>query len=178
MKVCPNCRNQITEDAVFCPVCGTAIDALPRISAQQTTQHTYDNPTVHNTQSTAVYIDPFDHTKDFDPRDISENKVAAMLAYLLGPVGILLALLSSGSSKYAGFHAKQAMKLTVAEILGAVLLAVVSFVLWNIRLRILMSFVATVSMMGLTVLHLLCFVQVCKGKAKEVYLVCNLSFLK
>ena len=177
MKVCPNCRNQITEEAVFCPVCGTVTDALSRVSVQQTPQCTCETP-VRDSQSTAAYIDPFDHTRDFDPRDISENKVAAMLVYLLGTVGILIALLSSGNSKYAAFHTKQAMKLTVAEILGALLLVVVSFILWNIRLRVFMSFVVTVSVLGLVALHLLCFFQVCKGKAKEVYLICNLPFLK
>ncbi|MBR4289139.1 MAG: zinc ribbon domain-containing protein [Oscillospiraceae bacterium] len=182
MKACPNCRNQIHDDAVFCPICGTAIGVAPQFQQQhaptpapeqkaQYQQSPFSAPAV-------AYVDPYDHTKDFLAGDISENKVTVMLMYLLGPLGILLALLASNNSKYVDFHVKQAMKLTVAEILGILVLTVVSFLLWEVRLRIFMFFVVTVVPIGLAVLHLLCFLQVCKEKAVEVYLVRNLKFLK
>lgn len=179
MKTCPNCRNQIADEAVFCPICGSGVSVASQYQPQQTPQPQvpynaeYTQPPV----STIPYVDPYDHTADFDIRDVSGHKVIAMLVYLLGPVGIIMALLAATDSKYANFHVKQGMKLTVAEILGVLALAVAAFILWNIRLRSLMFFLVAVALIGLVVLHLIAFMQVCKGKAKDLYIVRKLRFL-
>lgn len=181
MKMCPNCRNQISDEAVYCPICGSAVSA-----AYQYQQSAPQPKPPYNTAYTqspvpaapAPYVDPFDHSADFDTADISENKVHAMLCYLLGPLGILMAQLAAGKSKYAAFHIRQAMLLTVSEILGSLALAVCAFLLWELRLRVFMLFVVAAALTGLAALHLVCFFQVCKGKAKEVYIVRNLKFLK
>lgn len=39
-----------------------------------------------------------DHTAEFDPTDISDNKVLAMIPYLLGVIGVIITLLASGNS--------------------------------------------------------------------------------
>ena len=77
MKTCPNCNVQLDDAATFCANCGARISE----SAQAQPQYT---------QNTAVppQGDPYDHTAEFDPQDISDNKVFAMLGYLLGTVGI------------------------------------------------------------------------------------------
>lgn len=81
MKTCPNCNVQLDDAATFCANCGARISE----SAQAQPQYT---------QNTAVppQGDPYDHTAEFDPQDISDNKVFAMLGYLLGTVGIIIAL--------------------------------------------------------------------------------------
>ena len=181
MKMCPNCRNQITDEAVYCPICGTAIGAAPQFTMQQMPSppkdynSAYAQPPVYT--APVPYVDPYDHTADFSAADIAENKILAMLCYLLGPLGILMAQLSAGDSKYAAFHIRQAMKLTVAEFVGSVGLTVIAFLLWLIRARPLMLFVVAVFLIVLAVVHLLCFILVCKGKAKDVYIVRNLKFL-
>lgn len=183
MKMCPNCRSQVNDDAVYCPVCGTGIGVAPQYT-QQSAPRTEPlvQPVQLNQNPVYVppvpYVDPYDHTVDFDATDISENKVLAMLCYLLGPLGILMAQLSAGKSKYAAFHINQALKLTVAEILGLLALALGAFILWEIRLRMLVLFVVPVGLLGLVALHLISFFFVCKGKAKEVYIVRHLKFLK
>lgn len=181
MKTCPNCRNQVLDEAVFCPICGSAMDAAPQYQQPPTQPNppynsTYTQPPVP--AAPIPYVNPFDHTKDFDAADISENKVFAMIMYLLGPLGVIIGLLGADDSKYVAFHVRQVLKLTVAEILGILALAAVSYVMWNIRLRSLMMFVIVVALIGLVVLHLICFLQVCKEKAKEVYIVRNLRFMK
>ena len=65
----------------------------------------------------APYVDPKDHTAEFTPQDISEHKVFAMLPYLLGTIGIIIALLAAKDSKYIMFHVREALKLTVCAIL-------------------------------------------------------------
>ena len=182
MKMCPNFRNQINDEAVYCPICGTGIGAAPQYSPQQTPPPAPEYNTGFNQPPVYAppvpYVDPYDHTEDFDAKDISENKVIAMLVYLMGPLGIVIALLAANGSKYAAFHVKQAMKLTVAEILAVVALVIVAYIMWGIHLRALMFFVVAAALIGLAALHLICFLQVCKGKAKEVYIVRSLRFLK
>ena len=183
MKMCPNCRNQITDEAVYCPICGNGIGTAPQFTAQQTPPPPADYSAAYQPQPPVFtppvpYVDPFDHTDKFDAADISENKVLAMFCYLLGPLGILMAQLAAGKSKYAAFHIKQAMLLTVAEILGLLALAAGAYLLWILRMRVFMVFVVVIALIGLVALHLICFFQVCKGKAKEVYIVRNLKFLK
>lgn len=183
MKMCPNCRNQITDEAVYCPICGNGIGTAPQFTAQQTPPPPADYSAAYQPQPPVFtppvpYVDPFDHTDKFDAADISENKVLAMFCYLLGPLGILMAQLAAGKSKYAAFHIKQAMLLTVAEILGLLALAAGAYLLWILRMRVFMVFVVVIALIGLVALHLICFFQVCKGKAKEAYIVRNLKFLK
>jgi len=181
MKMCPNCRNQIADEAVYCPICGSAVGAVPQYHQSAPQVNPPYNAAFTQPPAPAApipYVDPYDHTADFEPRDISENKVFAMVCYLLGPLGILMAQLAAGKSKYTAFHIKQAMMLTVAEILGLLALALCAYLLWEIRLRVFMLFVVAIALIGLVALHLLCFFQVCKGKAKEVYIVRNLKFLK
>ena len=181
MKMCPNCRNHIADESMYCPICGTAIGAAPQFTTQQTpaspTDYStaYAQPPVYT--APVPYVDPYDHTADFITADIAENKVLAMLCYLLGPLGILMAQLAARDSKYAAFHIRQAMKLTVAEILGLLAMVAAASILWSIRLRGLMVFGVAVGLIGLALLHLLCFIHVAKGKAKEVYIVRNLKFL-
>ena len=106
MKTCPNCNVQLDDAATFCANCGARISE----SAQAQPQYT---------QNTAVppQGDPYDHTAEFDPQDISDNKVFAMLGYLLGTVGIIIALLASRKSPFTMFHVRQALKFTVVNIL-------------------------------------------------------------
>ena len=177
MKTCPNCCNQILDEAVFCPICGTPIDTIPQYHQAPSQPYTpaYTQATVPTVPIT--FTDPFDHIKDFDAADIGENKIFAMIMYLLGPLGVIIGLLGAGESKYVAFHVRQVLKLTVAEVLGILALAIVSYIMWSIRLRVLMVALITIGLLGLVALHFICFVQVCKGKAKEAYIVRRITFL-
>lgn len=116
-------------------------------------------------------IDPYDHTEEFDPADISENKVIAMLPYLMGWVGIIIALLAVNNSHYVSFHVKQAIKFSVVEILLGIV-AVVLF--WTF----LVPIAAVILCIVLAVVKIICFFQICSGKAKEPAIIRNLTFLK
>ena len=82
MAFCPNCGGQVADGAAFCPQCGTGL----------------------NGAAPAVQVNVYDHTAEFDPQDISDNKVYAMLCYLAGTLGIIIALLASHESPYLRFH--------------------------------------------------------------------------
>lgn len=73
MKICPNCQTQLADDTINCTSCVRFIVSndiqQEQVSAyQQEYQNSYTPP-----------YDPYDHTAEFDPNDILNNKVMAML---------------------------------------------------------------------------------------------------
>ena len=113
MKVCPKCNAQLDDNAAFCGICGFNFTAPPVQNYQ---------PPVY------AQFDPFDHTAEFDAKDVSENKIYAMAAYLLSFIGIIIALLASGSSEYAKFHVRQALKFSILETLVSLVMV---FLVWT-----------------------------------------------
>ncbi|MCI9449238.1 MAG: zinc-ribbon domain-containing protein [Clostridiales bacterium] len=171
MKECTNCHTQSADEAMFCNHCGTPL------SVQNTAQNGAPiNPgTTPNSgampQYAAPIYDPYDHTSEFDPKDISDNKVMSMLVYLMGWIGIVIALLGSHSSPYAAFHVRQALKFSVVDII----LGICALVLcWTF----IVPFACFVMFGALFVIKIICFFQICQGKAKEPYIIRSLTFLR
>lgn len=161
MKICPNCNTTLNDNVTFCNNCGTQL-----IDNQQ--QYNYQMPPHPN------YVpayDPYDHTAEFDPKDVSNNKVISMLVYLMGAIGIVIALLASNTSPYAAFHVRQALKFTVVEILA---LICTSLLFWTVIVPIAYGAL----MVTLTVVKFICFFQICSGKAKEPAIIRSLKFLR
>lgn len=149
MKFCPNCKVTYDDSANVCGQCGGPLTYVP-------------NP---------VTADPTDHTAEFDTRDISENKVLAMLPYLFGLIGIIIALLAAGSSPYTAFHVRQALKLEVCSALVVVIGAILA-------ITILVPIAAAICVLILEIVSIICFFGVCNGKAKEAPIVSKFGFLK
>lgn len=116
----------------------------------------------------APAYDPYDHTAEFDPKDISDNKVFAMICYLMGFIGIIVALLATNSSKYAMFHVRQALKIEVASILSIFVL-IIPFLGW-IAFPILQGII--------WVIKIISFFQICSGKAMEPAIIRSFGFLR
>lgn len=148
MKTCPNCGAQVEDAMAFCPECGNSF----------------------NGGMTQVY-DPYDHTASYEAQDISDNKVYCMLIYLMDTIGIIIALLASSQSPYIRFHVRQGVKIAVCELLVAFLSAVLC---WTIIVPV----VGAIALVVLFVVKIICFVQICKGQAKEAPIVCKLNFLR
>lgn len=149
MKICQNCHLSFDDAANNCPECGNPL-------------------TYVNLQEEAVQA-PTDHTAEFNPADISQNKVLAMIPYLMGWVGIIISLLAAGSSAYAGFHVRQALKIQVCFTLVSIIGAIIPVIGW---LAIALTAVVVL------VLNIISFFSVCKGEAREVPIVSSFSFLK
>lgn len=175
MKVCPKCSTPLEDSAKFCTTCGVSFAPPP--AAEPEKEKTQSNPFAQqfNTQqppcSAPPEADPFDHTKEFHPNDISDNKVIAMLIYLMGFAGVLIALLSQNHSAYVAFHLRQALKFMVCNSLIVLVMAVLS---WTVIVPI----ICAIAMLVLIVVKIICFVDICKGKAIEPYIIRNLDFLK
>ena len=150
MAKCPKCGVDVEENAEFCPNCGEKLEVKTVVETK---------------------VDTTDHTSEFDAKDISDNKVTAMIVYLFGIVGVIIGLLAGVNSKYATFHVQQALKL---EVLG-IIVALASCVLcWTFIVPIAGAIAAII----LFVVRIIAFFQVCKGQAKELPIVKSFKFLK
>ena len=148
MKICPQCHLSFDDSANACAKCGgplTFVNVQPTPAAPST-----------------------DHTAEFSKKDISDNKILAMLPYLMGWIGIIIVLLASGSSPYAGFHVRQALKIQVVATLS-VFLCIIPILGW-----IAFGIWAAITF----VIQLICFFSVCKGQAKEPPIISSFGFLK
>lgn len=148
MKICPKCGAQADDSAQFCTGCGSPFGAYAPAA-----------------------FDPYDHTGEFDTKDIADNKLLAMLLYLTGPIGMIIALLAAPQSDYVRFHVRQTIKILIAGLVVSLLTAVL---VWTVIVPIL----GGIALLVLAVVDIICFIRVCKGQAKEAPIVCKIGFLK
>lgn len=157
MKICHCCTAQLDDDALYCRNCGASQPGM-------------EKPVPQPVSIPLPEKDELDHTEEFDAADICANKLYAMIVYLLDFVGIFLVLLGAKDSPYAMFHVRQGLKFTVLE---AVLGIAAAVLCWTFVVPI----AAAVCMVVLISVRLVCFLQVCKGMAKEPSIIHKLKFL-
>ena len=168
MKYCNHCGAGLPDDATFCTACGNSLNPNPAPGYAPNSGYA---PVPGYAPQGYAPVDPYDHTSEFDPKDISDNKVVCMLMYLASYAGILVALLMSNSSKYVAFHLRQVLKFEVATLLVGIIGAVGSIILIG-------PFLAGIAVAVLFVCRVICFFQICKGEAKEPAIIRDLKFLK
>lgn len=148
MRYCINCGKQLEDNVVFCPNCGT--------SSQGTG---------------AAYVSPFDHSAEFDAEDVKQNKIYAMLIYLSGVIGIIIALLVSKDSAYIKFHVTQYVRFLIAFTLVSLAIAVLAF-------TVIIPIIGGVALAVLLVCDIISFFKAASGKSVEMPIVRSISFLK
>ena len=147
MAFCSNCGKEIPEGANVCPDCGTAVVSAP-----------------------VAVVDPWDHTSEFDAKDISDNKIYALSAYVFSILGVILCHVLAKESPYAQFHAREALKIDLVSI---VVYLISAFFCWTCIVPV----VGAVLILILLVVNIIAFVQVCKGQAKEPWLIRSIGAL-
>lgn len=147
MAFCSNCGKEIPDGSSVCPSCGATIGG-----------------------SSLTVVDAFDHTSEFDAEDISANKVYALSAYLFSFFGSLLCNVLAKESAFALFHAREALKIDVVTIIVYLLSALLC---WTCIVPV----AGAVLILILLVVKIICIVQVCKGEAKEPWLVRSIKAL-
>lgn len=181
MKKCEQCGAELNDNTTFCTRCGAkleqmasgAVNSNETTGAQAEAKGTGADTQRDNTYTYQQYTqsDPYNHTSEFDERDISNNKVVAMLVYLMGALGIVIGLIAGTKSEYVAFHTRQAMKFKVISILMGIVTAVL---FWTFIIPI----AALVLWVVLWACKVIAFFSVCSGKACEPYVVRHLDFLK
>ena len=147
MAFCSNCGKEIPDGSSVCPSCGATLGA-----------------------SSLTVVDEFDHTSEFDAEDISANKVYAISAYLFSFFGALLCNVLAKESPFALFHAREALKIDVVAIIVYLLSALLC---WTCIVPV----AGAILIVMLLVVKVICIVQVCKGMAKEPWLVRSIKAL-
>lgn len=150
MAFCSNCGKEIPDGATVCPSCGATLAAA--------------------SEASTPVIEPWDHSEEYDAKDISDNKVYALSAYLFSIFGVLLCNVLAKDSPYAQFHAREALKLDVVVIVVYLLSCVLC---WTCIVPV----AGVILILILTVVRVICFVQVCKGLAKEPWLIRSIGAL-
>ena len=135
-------------------------------------------------------MDTEDNTKDYDKKDIEQNKIMAILSYF-GPLCIV-PYLASKESKFAMYHAKQGLNLFIIEfafgIISYFLTSIFEFsrmcsvagveyvcgVYTPIWVDIPLDFASLI----LGIVALIGLVFACQGKAKEVPLLGKIRIVK
>lgn len=109
---------------------------------------------------------PTDFTHTFDSEEVAKNKVFATGSYLLGFIGIVIALLAAKDSEYVKFHVRESMKI---QVLFALLGLVTVLLCWTIIVPIL----GCIAMVVLGVIEIICMVRAMMGQSKKVPLIGN-----
>ena len=196
MITCPKCGTSIPDGTAFCSNCGTAIPAAADSAAPETvtpaSEPAASTPTPTPAPAPApdpaysrpdynqapmggygqpaqqpYYGDPSDHTFEFDPEEIVDNKIFAVTAYLFGFLGIIVALLAGRDSRYVKFHVRQSLKLSIASVL-AIIPAIIPILGW---------IVMGVLLLILTVIEIMAIVWAFQGKSRDLPLIKDIRWL-
>ncbi len=127
MTICNNCGTQIQDGIKFCPACGKEAGAAPARQAPPVPPTVYQPPEGYQQPAQGYQQSPQGYPQPHltaEQKDIQDNKVMAILAYIIPPIPWFAAR----NSKFAIFHAKQGMKLFMGEILLIVLNIIFSFI--------------------------------------------------
>lgn len=170
MKICPICHSQVGDESYYCTMCGNRLpdDAQTVPNPLQSYQSPYQQVPY---QQPAPIFNPYDHTAEFDAKDVAGNKLYALTMYLLSVVGIIIALMAAKDSAYVQFHLRQNLKFLIVEALLGLCALVLSF-------TIIVPIAACVMLVVVEVIRVIAFFQVCGGKSKEPAIIRSLGFLK
>ena len=154
------------DDAVFCISCGARFDTY---SAGANNQHNA-NVGQEAYRYGQGYAFPYDHTAEFNQQDIHNNKVICLAIYLMGAIGVIIAVLVSKESPFVSFHVRQALKITVLQTLTVLASGILC---WTI----VVPLAGIIFFVILFVVRIICFVRICGGRAIEPPIVRSFSFL-
>lgn len=143
-------------------------DATPvqEPAAFQYSQQFPEQPGIGATPAQIAPPVPTDFTNTFDAEEVGKNKIFATASYLLGFVGIIIALLAAKDSDYVRFHVRESMKI---QVLYALLGLVSVLLCWTIIIPIL----GCIAIVVLGVIEIICMVRTMMGQSKKVPLIGN-----
>ena len=118
-----------------------------------------------------------DHTSEFDPTDIQNNKTMGILSYI--GLLVLVPIFAAKDSKFARFHANQGLVLVIAQAIvttvlsiTAAILGMIPYIGWLLALliRLIIPVVYIPSIIGI--------INAAKGQAKELPIIGGIRILK
>ncbi len=119
-------------------------------------------------QQPYVAYDPKDHTSEFDPKDIADNKLFAILPYLFSCIAGIIVGIYVKDSEFVKFHIKNSIRIDITVLLLLVI-CIIPFIGWV---------VAIIGLLVLSVIDIIAIVWAFQGKAKELPIISSIGFLK
>ena len=181
MKICPNCSASVNDNALFCTKCGCKLDAVSADSNNNAYINA-GNPDAYSSNNTEDYrssfsqppynnANGFDHTHEFSAEDVAENKLFALLCYVGGIIGVIVAILMKKESSYLEFHIRQSLKISVIEMLCVLPCVLLSWL-------VIPVFIVLIPICILVVIRIISFVKTAQGKSLEPEIIKKIDFLK
>jgi uncharacterized membrane protein len=182
MAFCSKCGTQVADGVNFCPSCGNNVAGT---SDTQQAGYTQANNQANNQgnyghqgfgSTGPAFMNTADTTAQYNPADIADNKVLAILSYL----GLLwlIPFFAGKHSPFTKFHVKQAFLIVCAQvawsILGSILRLVIRTkvdVLWGYgyyKTPALVTIIVALVHVAIWVFAVVGIVNAAQGKAKEV----------
>lgn len=175
MAFCNNCGTQIDDDTRFCPSCGA--DQTPQ--AQQTQETPQAEPGAQGKAEDAwkKFSNTTDTSAEYDMKDVEDNKIMALLAYL--GILFLVPLLGAPNSKFARFHANQGIVLFIATIAYSIIYFILSAILSYIPvLGFIIILILGILWIVPAIFAILGIINAVGGKAKELPIIGKIRVLK
>lgn len=163
MAFCRNCGAELPEGANNCTQCGAPTAGEQQ--AQQSNDGVQDF--INNVTNTA------DFTTEYDPKDIQDNKVMAILSYI--GFLFLIPLLAAPQSKFARFHVNQGM---ILFLLGYCVSAVFNILGAIPFIGILFSIIGWLFAVATLVFMILGIINASQGQAKELPVIGKIRLMK
>lgn len=184
---CKSCGAVVPDGANNCPACGAAV--IPENTGANTVPpppagsnngsggYNYQQNTAGNSGQAFLGMD---HTAEFDPADINENKMACGFVYL--GITFFIPLVACPNSRFGKFHANQGLifllsciAISVVSVMLAYLGAIPAIgVMFRILSRILTA-VGSLAEIGLLIYGM---VNTFTGKAVELPLIGRFTIIK
>lgn len=168
MTFCGTCGTKVDEGIKFCPGCGTAIEMNePEQTQPQHAASEQEQPAANQNDFSAKLAalnNTADTTADFDKTDIEQNKVMAVLAYII----FLVPLIAAKDSRFARFHTNQGLVLFISVIIFSIV-AAIPIIGWII---------APIIGLLITVLAIIGIINALNGRTKELPIIGKFKILK
>ena len=151
MSFCEKCGAELESGSKFCQYCGSEVAPVV-------------NDTTNNFENIVNdFNNTTDTTSEYAPKDIRDNNVMAMLAYL--GVLVLIPVFVAKDSKFARFHANQGLVLWLTSVILSLALGILSLipVVGCTAIPVLLAVPV-----GTLVLMIMGIINAAQGKAKEL----------
>jgi len=189
MAFCTKCGADIPEGVAFCTACGTPAPAAayPGAEAAPPPQAPYVPPVFQTDEAPPQQPQAYGYGQqpmpDYgappqpgepmdDAQDAEQNKLMGILAYL--SILALVPWFAAPNSPFARFHAKEGIKLLLAEVALSVVRVILGFILHG-SLWSLISMVLNLLNLGFLVLSILGIVNAAKGEKKGLPILGNID---
>ncbi len=112
----------------------------------------------------------WDKTELFPEEEVNEYRLTAVLIYLLGIFGIILALITDKNSPYLKFHIREGLKIAVAT-------ATLTIISLSLAWTFIVPVLSGAGIIVCSVINLISAYKTLKGKSENAVIIRNLTIL-